>query len=410
MWYCGVFNDECQRANYKMVLELKSIMRIAMIGQKGIPAAYGGVERHVEDLAVSLVSRGHDVTVYGRSWYARRIAPFYRGIRVVNLLSIHTKHLDTITHVFLATWHAIFSRVDVIHYHGVGPALLSWIPRIVAPRIRVVGTFHSIDRYHQKWGWFARVILRIGEWAVCRFPHVTIAVSAELKNYCLNEFGREAIYVPNGVEMQSYENSDEMLREFGIEKEKYIIMVSRLIPHKGAHVLAEAFDNLQKKGMATDLKLVIVGGAVHTEEYVASLRAATAHNTNIVFTGFLPSDKSRALLANCAVCVHPSVNEGLPISVLEAMAVARPVLLSSIPAHLEMISDSRIFFRENNVADLENKVADFIGWSADERTKLGVNNQAIIAEKYSLAHVTEEIEMIYSQLLVGRGDIRVETA
>jgi len=335
--------------------------------------------------------------------------PTYHGVKIINLFSIHTKHLDTITHVFLATWHAIFSRVDVIHYHGVGPALLSFIPRIFAPRIRIVGTFHSIDRYHQKWGWFARLMLRLGEWAVCRFPHVTLAVSAELKNYCLNEFGREAVYVPNGVEMSDVKNGAEVLREFGLEKEKYIVMVSRLIPHKGAHVLAEAFDNLQKRNVAKDLKLVIVGGAVHTEEYVKSLQTAVVHNPNIIFTGFLSSIQSRALLADCLVCVHPSVNEGLPISVLEAMAAARPLLLSAIPAHLEMIAERKIFFKENNVADLENKISEFLGWDNLERKTLGEKNQMIIKQKYSLAHVTEEIETIYCQLLVGKGEVSTET-
>ena len=68
-----------------------------MIGQKGIPATYGGVERHVEELAVRLVERGHEVTVYRRPYYdrrrARRPQPFHRpayyhGVRLVRMPSL----------------------------------------------------------------------------------------------------------------------------------------------------------------------------------------------------------------------------------------------------------------------------------------------------------------------------------
>ena len=46
-------------------------MKIAMIGQKGIPATYGGIERHVEELTTRVVERGHEVTVYCRPYYSQ---------------------------------------------------------------------------------------------------------------------------------------------------------------------------------------------------------------------------------------------------------------------------------------------------------------------------------------------------
>ena len=142
-------------------------MKIAMIGQKGMPATYGGVEKHVHDLAVCLIKAGHQVTVYSRRWYTRDVLDIVDGVKVTHLPTLHTKHFDTIIHTFISTLHALFQDYDVIHYHGVGPALLAWIPRLFSPKIKVVITFHSIDRYHQKWGAIARFFLRLGEWSAC---------------------------------------------------------------------------------------------------------------------------------------------------------------------------------------------------------------------------------------------------
>ena len=68
-----------------------------MIGQKGIPAQSGGIERHVEELSSELASRGHDVLVFCRGWYTFPV-PAHRGVRCIRTLGIHTKHLDAITH------------------------------------------------------------------------------------------------------------------------------------------------------------------------------------------------------------------------------------------------------------------------------------------------------------------------
>ena len=109
-----------------------------MIGQKGIPAMLGGVERHVEELSAHLVMRGHDVTVFCRPHYAEPTPPkrlglrrleapgTHRGVRLRLLPSIPTKHLDAITHVSLATLAAVFGEFDIFHYHSIGPALMSF--------------------------------------------------------------------------------------------------------------------------------------------------------------------------------------------------------------------------------------------------------------------------------------------
>lgn len=375
-------------------------MKIAMIGQKGMPAVFGGVERHVHDLSLHLAKNGHEVTVYSRAWYTgKNINHDYEGVKIKILPTLHTKHLDAIVHTFLATWHAMFNDFEIIHYHGVGPSLMSWLPRIFAPHSQVIVTFHSIDRYHQKWNWLARFFLRLGEWCACKFPHKTITVSRTLEKYCANEFNVKTFYIPNGVPSFGPVMSDEMLAQFGLEKNKYLVMISRLIPHKGAHILVEAFVKLKQEfkddEKIRDLKLAIVGGGVYTDKYVRNLHRLAGACNDIIFTDFQAGDNLEQLYTHALALVHPSLNEGLPITVLQAMAYGRPVLVSNLAEHRELIDDNRFIFKENDVNNLKRKMQEFLLLPDEEKNKAGEANKSTTNNVYHWEKIVPQIEELY---------------
>lgn len=371
-----------------------------MIGQKGIPAIQGGVERHVHDLSLGLVENGQEVTVYARKWYSPNESPTFQGIKIKYLPCIHTKHLDAITHSFLATIDAIKNNYDIIHYHGVGPSLLAWIPRIFARHSLVVCTFHSIDRYHQKWNPIAKLFLRLGEKAACVFPHKTITISQGLQQYCLNEYNKETIYIPNGINPKEEKNSDT-INQFGLNKNEYFVMVSRLIPHKGAHVLIEAFNNLKKNNpdnqAIKNLKLAIVGGSAYTDDYVKKLHRLASNNNQIIFTDFQSGKTVDQLYANSLALIHPSFNEGLPITVIEAMSHGKPVLLSNIAEHIELGTDYNLIFKDNDVKELEDKMLYFINLSEEEKILLGKQNKTIVDEKYHWKKLIPKVIDVYEK-------------
>ncbi len=373
-------------------------MRIAMIGQKGMPAGHGGVERHVHDLSVELAQKGHTVTVYSRAWYSQLSSDtIISGVHIKHLPTLKTKHLDTISHTLFASIHAIFQGYEVIHYHGVGPALVSWIPRLFS-KSKIVTTFHSIDRYHQKWGMFARWVLRIGEKAAVWFAHETITVSRSLEMYCLNEFDQETVQIPNGVTKSKVAANTEVLTTFGLKTNQYILMVSRLVPHKGAHLLVEAFTALKNSNpQFENLKLVIVGGSVYTNKYIESLHKQASQCNDIIFTDFQIGAALEALYQNALALVHPSLSEGLPITVLEAMSATKPVLLSNIPEHLELVSDPEYIFIQNNVSSLVSTLRKFLNLSPEKQSEIGQHNAAVIDADYRWETLVPKIEKVYAR-------------
>ena len=229
-------------------------MRIAMIGQKGfeIGERGGGIEQHVRALSLYLGRRGHEVTVYARRRYVPAASVStprskrnggHPGVIVRFMPTIYRKNLEAIVHTFLSTMDALLRPYDIIHYHGVGPSTLAWIPRLLKPKARVVCTFHSQDRYHQKWGLFGRLYLWFGEWAACAFPHATIAVSHVIQVFARKRYGRQVVYIPNGAEVQTVTATDK-IAAFGLEPRQYVLNVGRLVPHKGVQYLIEAWKGL----------------------------------------------------------------------------------------------------------------------------------------------------------------------
>ena len=371
-------------------------MKIAYIGQKGIPGQSGGVEMHVETLALGMRAEGHDVYVYCRRWYLPEPANSYKGIKLIYRPSWRTKNLDTITHVWFSTWHAMRQKFDIIHYHGVGPALLSWLPRLFCPKTKVVVTFHSIDRLHKKWGAVARWLLRLGEYCAVHYAHATITVSRGLKAYCEKKFHKKVIYIPNGIYQYEKKPAKLITENWGLNGNDYIFFMSRLVRHKGIHYLMEAYKSLKQ----TDKKLVIVGGGSFSDEYVRHIEHLAKEDPRVIMVGEVPmkSDLWLELFSNAYLFVLPSEYEGLSIVVLEAMSFGRCVLVSDIPENLESIAGGVGFsFKNKDVANLRLQLRYLLDNSKIVE-QVGNAARTMVLEHYHWDKIIKATEFVYRVL------------
>lgn len=336
-------------------------MTVAFIGQKGIPAKNGGVDRHVENLAMFLVMKGVEVIVYNRKNYLVNSVNEWNGVKLVYLPFVNCQSLATITHSFLATIDAIKRRVDVIHYHGIGPSLLAWIPRIFAPKIKVVATLHSFDYGNDKWNGFAKSMLKLGEGSMCKNAHEVIVLTETMRDYLLQRHSRESLIIPNGAFVKE-DFGTEHLSSFGLEPKKYIISVSRLIRLKGLQYLIPAF-----KKISGDIKLVIVGDG----DYSSELKELAKDDPRIIFTGNQTGAALNQLYTNAKLFVQSSEMEGLSISLLEAMAYGLPCLVSEIIANQQAAGEAAVYFTSKNINSLKEKL-DYSLANPEEMKNLGI--------------------------------------
>lgn len=368
-------------------------MKIAMIGQKGMPATYGGIERHVEELATRLARRGHDVSVYCRMHYTRARGR-HCGVHLIRHPTIKTKHMDAFSHCTVASIDAMLRDFDIVHFHALGPSLFSVLPRVVGKRSVV--SVHGLDWQREKWGRFAQSFLKFCERPAVRFPDRTIVVSKTLKEYFHDRFGIEPVFIPNGTPIPE-RRAAAKLRRFGLDEGRYLLFVGRLVPEKGCHYLIEAFNRLD-----TDVKLVMAGGSSFSSGYVDDLKAMAAANDRVVMMDYVYGDLLDELWSNAYFVVQPSVVEGLSIALLEALSFGKCVLISDIPENLEVAESCAVSFRSRDVDHLEEQMQSLLGdpelvSSFEERCR------EHIRENYSWDVVVEAVERVYADVLGARG-------
>jgi glycosyltransferase involved in cell wall biosynthesis len=379
-------------------------MKVALIGQKGIPAKEGGVERHVEDLAVRLSGEGVSVLAYSRKNYTGVVDKTYKykGVKVVNLPGIPTKNLDAITHTFLACFHLLFRKVDVIHFHSIGPSSLIWLVKILKPRTPVVATFHTQCYLHQKWSNLAKAYLKFGERMCCKWADEVIAVSEGLKDYAKRIYGRRANYLPNGITADKKHREAGEIKKWGLDKGNYILTVSRLVRHKGVHYLVDAYKQLN-----TDKKLVIVGGSSNTDDYVRELKEKAGGDPNIIFTGSQSGMILEELFSNACLFVQPSESEGLSIALLEAMAYGLPIITSDIPENKEVIKETGLVFENKNTKDLMSKMEYFLS-RPDLMQEKGRSAKIRVEENFNWDNIAKGVEDIYKRVTAKKIPIKVK--
>ena len=373
-------------------------MRIAMIGCKGIPAASalgGGIETHVEELATRLVARGHEVMVYVRPYANPERKTSWRGVELITLPSLQSKHLDAITHTFFASLHVLSQKVDIVHYHGVGPSTLAWIPRLFKWSSRVVVTFHSRDRFHEKWNWFARAYLAFGEWTSVTFPHRTIAVSHIIQLFVQRMYGaRRVEYIPNGVEVVKKLPGTEFVKAVGLETGGYFFTLSRIQPHKAIDDAIRAF-----AGVETDKKLVIIGSpnGAGDEEYFQELKRLAVHDGRVILLGRKTGVELHQLMSHSYAMIHPSRHEGLSVAILEAMSFAKLVIMSDIPENRELVDHSGIAYKVGDIKELR----ETLQWVVNDPELVkerGLRAQTSIQKLYSWDSVVLRTEQLYFSL------------
>jgi glycosyltransferase involved in cell wall biosynthesis len=231
---------------------------------------------------------------------------------------------------------AAVRRPDILHIHAIGPAIVTPVARLLG--LRVVVTHHGPDYDRDKWGSFARWVLRTSERLGMRYANRRIAISRVIQNSLKVRYGVDSDLIPNGVSLPDLSTNTDALQSLGIDSGRYVLQVSRMVPEKRQLDLIRAFQEARPAGW----KLVLVGG-LDKSAYCNEVREA-AHRGGVVLTGFLTGSPLQQIYSNAGIFVLPSSHEGLPIAMLEALSFGLPVIASDIAANLEIgLADSSYF-------------------------------------------------------------------
>ena len=363
------------------------IMRIAILGTRGIPANYGGFETFAEKLSTRLVARGHKVTVYCRSHHVDREQKEFHGVDLTVLPTIRHKYLDTVVHTAISAAHAVSKRFDAVLLCNAANSpfipILTWTGTPVA--INVDG----LERKRKKWNWAGRMYYRLGERASVWFGTEIVTDAAVIKNYYLSTYRADSTMIAYGADVGRVTDAAAVER-FGIRPEEYFLYVSRLEPENNAAMVIEAFTKC-----TAPFKLVIVGDAPYADDYKKKLIELANGDDRIIFTGFVFGSEYKALQQNAFAYVHATEVGGTHPALIEAMGFGNCVLSYETPENAEVVGNAGLMYSSaEELSAALNKVSSDPAVVQNYRERA----QARVREHYDWDRVTDEYEKLFERM------------
>jgi glycosyltransferase involved in cell wall biosynthesis len=363
-------------------------MRISVLGVRGLGNVQGGIESHAQQLYTRLAELGCDVEVMVRTPFVPRGKNAVGPIRLRRIWSPRRSGLEALMHSVVGVLYAGIARPDILHIHGVGPALVTPLARLLG--LRVVVTHHGPDYDREKWGRFARWTLRAGERLGMRHSHARIAISRVVSDLVRSKHHRDTDLIPNGVATGNLHPGEDHVRACGLEPGRYFLQVSRLVPEKRQLDLIRAYSSAAIPGW----KLALVG-ALHADDYSRAVEVAAAR-AGVVLTGYLNGVPLEQLYAHAGAFVLPSSHEGLPIAMLEALGYGLPILASAIPANLEVGLNPSSYYPLGDIAALADALREVARTRISNPARTALRQSALLA--YDWDRIAKQTLTVYQRV------------
>jgi len=362
-------------------------VKVAILGTRGVPANYGGFETLAEELGRRLAVRGHQVTVYGRRGFIDPSLGTYRGMRLVVLPSIKTKHLETISHTLLSALHAAFVRYDAVLLCNAANA--PFIPILRWTGIPVAINVDGLERKRRKWGAAGRLYYQFCEGLAARLPNRLLTDAEVIRRYYRRFYGQPSEMIAYGGDLEPPKGR-AMLDRLGLEPDNYVLYVSRFEPENNPDRVVEAWSRV-----AGDRRLVMVGGAPYAADLIRRIHELA--DDRVVLPGTVYGDGYRELLFNCRVYVHATEVGGTHPALVEAMGAGRPVLYYDTPENREVAADAGVGFRFSGSSALETTLNELLD-DGSRLKVLGEKSRSRVAERYCWSSVADRYEEVLQSL------------
>jgi len=292
---------------------------------------------------------------------------------------------------------------DIIHCHTPVGAMLTRLAALRARKrgTKVIYTAHGFHFYKGapliNWLLYFPV-----EWFLARFTDALITINKEDYSRAQKLAAKKVYYVPGvGIDTKKYAVSDEVRQEnrmvirneFGIPEDATVLLsVGELIPRKNHRVVIEAISQIDNDNL-----YYIICGRGPLMESLKELAHSLDISNRVILTGF--RNDIADFFSASDVFIFPSLQEGLPVAVMEAMASGLPVVCSNIRGNTDLANDPRYLFNPANTNDLKNALKtalDDLSGCVQKRTTTEY------IEQFSVERLTNNLRDVYSDTIKNR--------
>jgi len=368
---------------------------IAVIGIRGLPANYGGLETCAEELTRRWAAEGHDVRVYCRSnRYAEKPAEL-NGVQLVYTPSLNTKSLDTLSHTLCSIVHLIFtgSRYRYVHLYNTGNSI--FLPLLKLFRKKVILSGDGIEWRREKWGMLAKLVHRMGEKFAVWMADRIVVDNLEVERYYTEKYGVQTSLIAYGAKDIEVDKpySAELLKKHKLKAGEYFLFVGRLAPEKGVHNLITAYEALR-----TDFPLVIIGDDPAGGDYRDQLFARESEK--IRFLGFVYDRDYEQLLINALMYVSASELEGTSPSLVSAMGAGVCSLVNGIDENIATVHGAAYTYKRDDTMALIDLWQRLIDTPADIEA-MGNAGRRCVEQYYRWDAIAEQYIDVLEQISAG---------
>lgn len=362
-------------------------LTIAMVGTRGVPAAYGGFETAIEEVGRRLADRGHDVVVYTRGSEHRERE--YLGMCVVHLPAIPVKQIETLSHTGLSVLHLLFRRRPDATF-VFNAANSPFLPLLRMRRAPVALHMDGLEWRRSKWGARGKAYYRWAEQFGVRTADALIADAPGIADYYRHQFDVPTELIRYGAPILEG-RPERSVAEMDLTPDGYHLVVARFEPENHVREIVEGYS-------ASDatLPLVVVGSAPYSAEYTQQIQRIADGDDRIRLVGAVyDQELLDALYANARTYLHGHSVGGTNPSLLRAMGAGTAVIGFDVPFNREVLDGNGWFFAD--AADVATQVV-----AAEADPALTTSRAEIVQEiartRFRWEDVADEYEALAHRL------------
>ena len=367
--------------------QLRTTLKVALLGTRGIPAGYGGFETFAQQLAVRLVERGHQVTVYAEADARGLPDTWYQGVRIRHIPRPRWGVASVVGYDCRCLWDAR-QGYDLLYMLGYGAAWACWWNRKILGQ-KVWLNVDGLEWARSKWGRVARSYLRTMEWVSSWAPTRVIADAQAIADRYADLYPRgvPCSFIAYGAELPATSfAAEDSLSRWKLRAGEYVLVVAR--PEPENHLLDIVQGHTHWAG---NWPLVIVGDIRPVTAYQQRLLALANDRVRFI-GGVYDADLLTCLRMGAACHVHGHSVGGTNPSLLEALACGNVVIAHDNPFNREVARDAAQYFSTpQQLADALVRVRVL---DPAARQAVAARARGIVAQHYTWDHIAEHYEAL----------------
>ncbi|MGV1019197.1 DUF1972 domain-containing protein [Empedobacter falsenii] len=358
--------------------EYTSIMKIAILGTRGIPNYHGGFEQFAEFFAVYLANKGEDVYVYNSSLHPYKEKKF-NGVKLIQCKDPEDK-MGTAGQ-FLYDLNCILDarkrNFDVILQLGYTSSTIWWW--LMPKGAKIITNMDGLEWKRSKYSKKVQNFLKYAEKLGAIHSNHLIADSLGIQTYLKNKYNKNSTYIAYGADVFINPNNS-ILEKYNIEKNKYSLLIARFEPENNLEMILDGVTSSNKNET-----FLVIGK--HETPYGEFLKEKYKTSPNIIFTGGIYNfEELNNIRYYSRLYFHGHSVGGTNPSLLEAMASNCLICANNNEFNKGILKENAFYFSNSNeVKQLYDKLDKENELEKIKKNTAAIENEFswnIINEKY----------------------------